>query len=251
MSANLASKLRRLFGAIITLIGESSWVLFCFFVVAALVFGAVVSLLPSVEQLLESTLGQLVAGGVIYGVVLLVVVLPVWIFRGTSYVQKVLGLGSKPTRSIWWLPLLMWAAYMAVTIIVSLATSVLPWVDVNQEQEVGFKDLSQPFEYVIAFVALVILPPIAEELLFRGYLFGRLRERFGFWLTTVVVSIVFGIVHLQWNVGIDVAVLSVFLCYLREKTGSVWASMVLHAIKNGLAYFLLFIAPLLGFNLLQ
>ena len=94
----------------------------------------------------------------------------------------------------------------------------------------------------------MVLPPIAEELLFRGYLFGRLREQFGFWFTTLIVSIAFGFVHFQWNVGIDTAVLSVFLCYLRERTGSIWASMILHAIKNGFAYFLLFIAPLIGIS---
>ena len=145
----------------------------------------------------------------------------------------------------------MWVLYMSTTIIVGIiAKLVLPWLDVDQEQQVGFQDISQPLEYVAAFIALVILPPVAEELLFRGYLFGRIRERAGFWLTTAVVSIVFGLVHLQWNVGIDVAVLSVFLCYLRERTGSVWSSIALHAVKNSVAYFFLFIGPLIGIQLL-
>jgi membrane protease YdiL (CAAX protease family) len=251
MSVNLVAKLRRLFGGIITLIGESSWVLFCFFVVAAVVFGLLLNYVPVLEDFFDTTLGQLLAGGLIYALVVLVVVLPIWLLRGHTYVRTVLGLVKKPTISILWLPLLMWAAYMGATIIVAIGASFLPWVDPEQKQNVGFEGLTQPVEYVIAFLALVVLPPIAEELLFRGYLFGRLRERFGFWLTTVVVSAVFGFVHMQWNVGIDVAVLSVFLCYLRERTGSLWASMVLHGIKNGLAYFLLFIAPLLGWQLVQ
>jgi len=251
MSANLAAKLRRFFGGVITLLGESSWVLFCFFVVAAVVFGLTLYYVPVLETFFDTTLGQLLAGGLIYALVVLVVVLPVWVLRGHRYVRTVLGIDKYPTRSIWWLPFLLWAAYMGATIIAAIVANLLPWVDAEQEQNVGFQDLAQPIEYVIAFLALVVLPPIAEELLFRGYLFGRLRERFGFWLTTIVVSIVFGVVHMQWNVGIDVAVLSVFLCYLRERTGSLWASMALHAIKNGLAYFLLFIAPLLGWQLVQ
>lgn len=247
----MAAKLRRLISGLITIVGESSWVLFCFFLVAAIVFGVVFTYLPDLEPLLDSTIGQLLASVLIYILVLFVVILPIWAIRNRAYVLKVLGVTKRPTRAIWWLPFLMWAAYMGTTIIAALVASLLPWVDADQQQEIGFQDLTQPIEYVVAFVALVILPPIAEELLFRGYLFGRLREKFGFWLTTIVVSVMFGIVHLQWNVGIDVAVLSLFLCYLREKTGSIWASITLHAIKNGVAYFLLFIAPLLGWQLVQ
>ena len=126
----------------------------------------------------------------------------------------------------------------------------LPWIDLEQSQDVGFAGISQPYEYVLAFIALVILPPIAEEVLFRGYLFGRLRSRMRLVLSALIVSVAFGFVHGQWNVGIDTFVLSLFLCYLREATGSLWAPIVLHAIKNGLAYALLFIAPLLGYQLL-
>ena len=35
-------------------------------------------------------------------------------------------------------------------------------------------------------------------------------------------------------------VLSLVLIYLREKTGSLWASITLHAIKNGVAFVALF-----------
>jgi membrane protease YdiL (CAAX protease family) len=245
----VAKKLRRLIDGLITIVGESAWVLFCFFLVAASVFGVLLAYIPPLENAFSTTVGQLLASGLIYALVVMVVILPIWAMRNKKYVLRILGVTKKPTRLILWLPLVLWAAYMGATIIAAVASSFLPWVDIDQAQENGFENLTQPYEYILAFVALVVLPPIAEELLFRGYLFGRLREKFGFWLTTAVVSVIFGLVHLQWNVGIDVAVLSVFLCYLRERTGSVWASMVLHAIKNGVAYVLLFIAPLIGFSL--
>ena len=247
----MAAKIRRLISGLATVVGESSWVLFCFFLVAAVVFGVVLTYIPSLEQLFDTTIGQLLTSGVIYSLVLFVVVLPIWAIRNRAYVLKVLGVSTKPTSEIWWMPWLAWAAYMIATIAAAILVSNLPWIDMDQEQETGFQDLRLPIEYVMAFIALVVLPPIAEELLFRGYLFGRLREKFGFWLSATVVSVVFGFVHLQWNVAVDVAVLSLFLCYLREKTGSIWASIVLHSIKNGVAYVLLFIAPLLDIQLLQ
>ena len=171
------------------------------------------------------------------------------LMRDTRYVARILGVAKLPTRAIWWLPVVFWFLYTSLSIVVSIAVAFIPWIDHNQPQEIGFTTLEHAYEYVLAFIALVILPPIAEELLFRGYLFGRVRERAGFVTTTAVVSIVFAVIHMQWNVGIDVALLSIFLCYLREKTGTIWASIVLHGLKNGVAYFLLFIAPLLGWSL--
>lgn len=245
----MAAKLRRFANGIFTVIGESSWVLLCFFLVAAAVFGVLLQYVPPLEQLFDTTIGQLLAGGLIYLLVLFLVILPIWAIRNFQYVLKVLGVTKRPGREILWLPALMWAAYMGATILAAVIASFAPWIDMDQVQDTGFQDLGLPVEYAAAFVALVVLPPIAEELLFRGYLFGRLREKFGFWVTSIIVSVVFGIVHLQWNVGVDVAVLSLFLCYLRERTGSIWASIVLHSLKNGVAYFLLFIAPLIGMNI--
>lgn len=243
--------MRRLAINAFALVGESSWVVFSFFAVATLLFSYVFGVIPGVDALFNTTYGQLLAGGLVYAVVVGVVTLPILLRHDRAYVARILGVSARPTLVILWLPLVLWLAYMAITVMVNLGAQFVPWIDLDQEQQIGFDNLSQPFEYVIAFVALVILPPIAEELLFRGYLFGRLRKRLGFWLTTIAVSIMFGLVHLQWNVAIDVAILSVFLCYLRERTGTIWASMVLHAIKNSLAYFLLFIAPLLGWQLVQ
>lgn len=247
----MAAKLRRLINGLFTLVGESSWVLFCFFLVAAVIFGVVLAYIPGLEQFFDTTIGQLLTSGVIYALVVFVVILPIWAIRNFSYVLKILGVAKKPTLEVLWMPPLAWLGYMTATITAALIVSLIPWINMDQAQDTGFQGVTQPFEYIMAFVALVVLPPIAEELLFRGYLFGRLRAKFGFWVAAATVSIVFGIVHMQWNVGIDVAILSLFLCYLRERTGSIWASVVLHSIKNGIAYFLLFIVPLLDIQLLQ
>jgi membrane protease YdiL (CAAX protease family) len=48
---------------------------------------------------------------------------------------------------------------------------------------------------------------------------------------------------LQWAVALDTMVLSLMLCTLREYTGAIWAGVLVHAIKNGLAFYLLFINP--------
>jgi membrane protease YdiL (CAAX protease family) len=48
---------------------------------------------------------------------------------------------------------------------------------------------------------------------------------------------------LQWNVAADTFALSLVLCTLRQITGNIWAGVLLHMIKNGIAYYFLFINP--------
>jgi membrane protease YdiL (CAAX protease family) len=101
----------------------------------------------------------------------------------------------------------------------------------------------------LAFVTLVVIAPLAEEVLFRGYLYGKLKQYIPIWLAVIVVSAIFGIFHLfgtdpiAWNLAVDTFALSVVLCVLRETTGNLWASVLLHMLKNGIAFYLLFINP--------
>lgn len=232
------------------LIGEPVWVMFCMFGLATAVLIAVFKLFPALAEQTDTTVGQLVSNGTIYALAVLFVLLPVLLKKKKAEIVTLLGFEKGLTwKAVAW-ALSAFAIYFWVTIVVSLLVALIPGFDSEQPQEVGFDDVTTTAEYIMAFIGLVILPPIFEEVLFRGYLFGRLRRYVGFFATTLVTSIAFGLVHGQWNVGVDTFVLSLFLCFLREYTGSLWAPMLLHALKNGLAYFFLFIAPLLGFNLL-
>lgn len=52
-------------------------------------------------------------------------------------------------------------------------------------------------------VAVLLLAPVAEEGIFRLFLFGRLlRDRFGFWGASLLSSLAFGIYHGNWIQGI-------------------------------------------------
>ncbi|HEU5121851.1 MAG TPA: CPBP family intramembrane glutamic endopeptidase [Candidatus Saccharimonadales bacterium] len=133
--------------------------------------------------------------------------------------------------------------FIVSAILVYVVTLIIPGFDVGQVQDVGFENLSQQYEVLLAFVTLVIVAPLAEELLFRGYLYGKLRKSVPIGVAMIITSIIFGLVHGQWNVAVDVFALSMVMCTLREITGSIWAGVLLHSIKNGLAFYLLFINP--------
>ncbi len=121
-------------------------------------------------------------------------------------------------------------------------------LDTDQAQEVGFNTIATQGDVLLAFLSLVVLPPLVEEILFRGFIFGGLRKSMKFATAALVTSALFAMPHLLessggllWSAGIDTFILSLVLCYLREKTGNLWAGIGLHALKNGLAFYLLFI----------
>lgn len=57
----------------------------------------------------------------------------------------------------------------------------------------------------------------------------------------IFTSMLFALAHAQWNVAIDTFILSFALIWLLEKTGNIWASVALHALKNLIAFLAIFV----------
>ncbi len=135
---------------------------------------------------------------------------------------------------------------LATTAVLAAAIAWIPGFPVDQVQDIGFKALGSRSDNILAFATLVVLAPLAEETLFRGYLYGKLKGNVPAVWAAIATSLLFALAHFQWNVGLDVFVLSLVLCGLRSLTGSIWAGVLVHMIKNSIAYYILFIYPLVG-----
>lgn len=125
--------------------------------------------------------------------------------------------------------------------------------DIGQQQQIGFTNVHGAGQLVLTFVSLAILPPLAEEIMFRGMLYSSLKKALPKVAAVLIVSGLFASAHLPeggaagplWIAAVDTFVLSLVLLYLREKTGGLWASMTLHAINNTVAFSVLFLLPLI------
>lgn len=190
---------------------------------------------------LPSNVETVLYGVIVYSLLLAVLLLGPWLWKRHLVTRKVLGLH----RLVSWLDIGVSLSGIVLYFIAAIAVTYavmqfVPSVDLEQTQDVGIT-LPTGYELVLAFLLLVIIGPIIEEVIFRGYLYGTLR-RYGVSIVTatLVVSVLFGIAHGQWNVGINVAVLSVVMCLSREITGSLWPSILMHMMKNGIAYVALY-----------
>jgi membrane protease YdiL (CAAX protease family) len=88
----------------------------------------------------------------------------------------------------------------------------------------------------VTFIVCVCAP-LAEEFLFRGYIFGALRSN-GFWWAAILTGLAFGLVHVLGSpiaFILPLAVLGAGLCFIREKTQSLYPGMALHCVNNTLA----------------
>jgi len=217
------------------------------FVLAQVIVGLLITLVRTLGVSFEGineTILSTVLTAVIYVISIVIVIALPWLVKKYRTSKAELGLTRYPE----WLDLVLAPAGFVVYILLSalfmaFAMSYMTFIDFDQVQETGFSQLGPRFEYILAFVSLVVLAPVAEEILFRGYLFGKLQKNVATWIAILISSAVFAAVHLAWNVGIDVFALGIVLCLLRIVSNSLWPSILLHMLKNGIAFYFLFINP--------
>lgn len=135
--------------------------------------------------------------------------------------------------------------FVLMIVLIILASILMPWVDMTQTQETGLSVTFNRVELGLMFGLLVVVGPIAEEIIFRGYMHGELRRRgVSVFSTILITSLLFGAVHMQWNVAIVTFALGIVMSLTREISGTIWASVMIHMLKNGIAYYFLFINPI-------
>jgi membrane protease YdiL (CAAX protease family) len=95
---------------------------------------------------------------------------------------------------------------------------------------------------IAAGVMVMVVAPFAEETFFRGFFYRALRTRYSVLVGAAVNGLVFGAIHYGFD-GADgllilppLAFLGAIFCLVYEKTGTLWATIGLHALNNAIAF---------------
>ena len=219
-------------------------------VVVSLAVGALIKIgvpLNSVNPVIFNT----VLSVIVYILSLIVVIGVPFLVKKRRTTLSNLGVNDWPTFLEIFISPFAFVAYFLLTMVTMSIARVVFLVDMQQKQAIPFSQsmLATHWQFIMAFVVLVVLAPIVEELLYRGYLYGKLRNSFSIWLSIIVTSIAFGAAHLwvgpdsplQWAVTVDTFTLSLVMCATREYTGAIWVPIMMHMAKNGIAFYFLFI----------
>ncbi len=155
-------------------------------------------------------------------------------------------LGWARTQTRWMLlaalgSLAFFAGGLAVQMLAREVTPTAPG-NVPELQQLFPRD---GFGFLSVLLLGAVAVPIAEEFLFRGILFRWMRDKWSFWPAALGSAAVFAVLHPPAAGSAPmIFLIGVALAYLYEKSGSLWPSMILHAVNNGVG--ILFIYLTLG-----
>lgn len=135
-------------------------------------------------------------------------------------------LGMKPIRLklVWGL-----IGLTMVLLILSTLLSILFKIPTNNFDEQIYRTSIWP---PLLWITLVICAPIFEESFFRGFLFeGFVRSKLGPYGTIIITALTWASLHVQYGFFeiSNIFILGIILGIVRYRTGSLWATLLMHA----------------------
>ena len=93
------------------------------------------------------------------------------------------------------------------------------------------------FHFLWTLVLMIVIGPLTEELVYRGYVFRLLQQKTTTTTAAVTSSLIFAAVHgMQTGWLMNHFLLGLFCCYAYSKSNSVWSSVLTHIGNNALWY---------------
>jgi len=133
-----------------------------------------------------------------------------------------------PTRRIAWaVPVALLAVY-GVSIAYNLIVE-------TREQEI-LSSFPRTATGTVLFVVLAcVVAPFFEETFFRGFLFQGFARSWGIPVGALVSAAIFALSHQQIDIFVPLFTLGLALAWVYWVTRSLWGSIALHAVYNGIA----------------
>lgn len=150
-----------------------------------------------------------------------------------------------PTAGIYFLFMVAWIPFVAFVyswFLQALGAPLEPQPQLRHFVEVDF---GGPAAWG-SLLAVAFLAPIAEEIVFRGYLYGVFKSAWGTRSALLLTSAIFGLIHSLEN-ALPLALLGLLFGWLRERNGGLAAPIMVHMLHNVLTVVAVVLFPsLLG-----
>jgi hypothetical protein len=152
-----------------------------------------------------------------------------WLFslRPSRAGLRAWGFRAPTRRIVWAVPVALLAVY-GVSIAYNLIVE-------TQEQEI-LSSFPRTATGTVLFVVLAcVVAPFFEETFFRGFLFQGFARSWGIPVGALVSAAVFALSHQQFDIFVPLFALGLALAWVYWVTRSLWGSIALHAVYNGIA----------------
>lgn len=91
-----------------------------------------------------------------------------------------------------------------------------------------------------AALLVIVVAPVVEEVLFRGFMYRCVRNAFGALVGALTIGVIFGLIHLTDSQSAPLvpllAVLGALMCVVYERTGSLLVPIALHVVNNTVGF---------------
>lgn len=94
-------------------------------------------------------------------------------------------------------------------------------------------DLLMMMPFGVTFFIVAIYAPVCEEVVFRGITYESVKKDMSVLKAMVVSAVFFGLAHMNFNQAAYALLLGLILVLVREATGSLWATILMHVVFNG------------------
>jgi membrane protease YdiL (CAAX protease family) len=143
----------------------------------------------------------------------------------------------------------MWALFAGIQ-----ACGYMEWmeslgVETVQETVKLLQESEDPLILGLMTAAAVIVAPLCEEIVFRGYFYPVLKKFGGAWPAAVCSSLVFAAAHGSLASLLPLFLFGGLLVFIYEKTGSIWAPIAVHFCFNGVTVIVQLLARYYDFPL--
>jgi hypothetical protein len=107
----------------------------------------------------------------------------------------------------------------------------------------AIRNSNSSLEIIVMVLCVVLFMPIIEEIIFRGVIYNGARSVFSGWGAGLFSSVMFAAVHFDILYLLPLFAMGLALCYLREKTKSLYLPIVLHSLNNLISVIVCFFFP--------
>lgn len=121
------------------------------------------------------------------------------------------------------------ALTLGTATLLNMLTSLL--IPYDSAYEAVDEALNSP-NLVVQIIAVGIIGPICEELIYRGLIYRRIRDYLGVYWAAVLSGVLFGISHGNLTQGVFTALFGIVLALLYEHYGSMKANITAHIANN-------------------
>jgi membrane protease YdiL (CAAX protease family) len=136
--------------------------------------------------------------------------------------------------------------FFIMAILVAIISLFFPFEVEEQAIVDVFRTAGSGWERFLCLLIVAVAAPFSEELYFRGFLYPAVSKITGKLPAVILTSIFFSVLHFDLVRFIPITIGGIWLNLLYIRTGSLYTSMVAHAVWNTLMIFLLFYAQSAG-----